>query len=299
MIDIGCLCSVVLRLPVISPSFFFCLCLLVCSVCSWTSSGEQCCGRPGAPRVQLVGTQLRPTRRVRQRKQLATVCHRHQRHSVRSGREFTRGQCRTLLQEFSAGRYRRHSTYECTRHDHQPCPPHQRTSAPAHQCSTDGNRCYLGVNLGHTGRTRHCTLASLLTKSCACAHVIHRDQSNCGCCWAFAGASAASDRLCISTNGTVAVPLSAQVISQVDLAFQQAAIVNQGVPRGPPSLLGHHLPLPPPHQHNLCNQLCAHIHVCSHRVHPPSRFALPSCQDVCFNANRNGCGGGAIHTPWS
>jgi len=37
-----------------------------------------------------------------------------------------------------------------------------------------------------------------------------RDQSMCGCCWAFAGASAASDRLCISTNGTIAVPLSAQ-----------------------------------------------------------------------------------------
>jgi len=45
-----------------------------------------------------------------------------------------------------------------------------------------------------------------------CAKVIGdiRDQSNCGCCWAFAGTSAASDRLCISTNGTVVVPLSAQ-----------------------------------------------------------------------------------------
>jgi len=45
-----------------------------------------------------------------------------------------------------------------------------------------------------------------------CAEVIGdiRDQSNCGCCWAFAGASAASDRLCISTNGTIKVPLSAQ-----------------------------------------------------------------------------------------
>merc|ERR1719453_1370004 len=45
-----------------------------------------------------------------------------------------------------------------------------------------------------------------------CAKVIGdiRDQSNCGCCWAFAGASAASDRLCISTNGSIAVPLSAQ-----------------------------------------------------------------------------------------
>jgi len=45
-----------------------------------------------------------------------------------------------------------------------------------------------------------------------CAKVIDdiRDQSMCGCCWAFAAASAASDRLCISTNGSVAVPLSAQ-----------------------------------------------------------------------------------------
>jgi cathepsin B len=45
-----------------------------------------------------------------------------------------------------------------------------------------------------------------------CAKVIGdiRDQSMCGCCWAFAGASAASDRLCIATNGETAVPLSAQ-----------------------------------------------------------------------------------------
>jgi len=45
-----------------------------------------------------------------------------------------------------------------------------------------------------------------------CAKVIGdiRDQSMCGCCWAFAAASAASDRLCIATNATTMVPLSAQ-----------------------------------------------------------------------------------------
>merc|ERR1719510_2773942 len=45
-----------------------------------------------------------------------------------------------------------------------------------------------------------------------CADVINdiRDQSNCGCCWAFGAAEAASDRLCISTNATIKVPLSSQ-----------------------------------------------------------------------------------------
>jgi len=37
-----------------------------------------------------------------------------------------------------------------------------------------------------------------------------RDQSNCGCCWAFGAAEAASDRLCIATKAKIAVPLSAQ-----------------------------------------------------------------------------------------
>eukprot|EP00808_Paulinella_micropora_P024085 g78270.t1 len=45
-----------------------------------------------------------------------------------------------------------------------------------------------------------------------CASIISdiRDQSNCGCCWAFAAAEAASDRLCIATGGNTLVSLSAQ-----------------------------------------------------------------------------------------
>jgi cathepsin B len=45
-----------------------------------------------------------------------------------------------------------------------------------------------------------------------CADMINdiRDQSNCGCCWAFGAAEAASDRLCIASNGNIKVPLSAQ-----------------------------------------------------------------------------------------
>ncbi|CAE7023928.1 CTSB [Symbiodinium natans] len=65
-----------------------------------------------------------------------------------------------------------------------------------------------------------------------CAKIINdiRDQSNCGCCWAFAGAEAASDRMCIATKGKTMIPISAQ--------------------------------------------------------------------DVCFNANPDGCDGGQIDTPW-
>merc|ERR1711907_272826 len=45
-----------------------------------------------------------------------------------------------------------------------------------------------------------------------CAKIIGdiRDQSMCGCCWAFAAAEAASDRMCITSNATMMVPLSAQ-----------------------------------------------------------------------------------------
>jgi len=45
-----------------------------------------------------------------------------------------------------------------------------------------------------------------------CSKVIGeiRDQSDCGCCWAFGAAEAASDRMCIATNATMMYPLSAQ-----------------------------------------------------------------------------------------
>jgi len=42
-----------------------------------------------------------------------------------------------------------------------------------------------------------------------------RDQSNCGCCWAFAGASAASDRMCIATKGELMAPRAASASGKV------------------------------------------------------------------------------------
>merc|ERR1712028_303059 len=58
-----------------------------------------------------------------------------------------------------------------------------------------------------------------------CAKVIGdiRDQSNCGCCWAFAGAEAGSDRMCIATNASIMVPLSAQ-----DACFNGGGFMSQG-----------------------------------------------------------------------
>merc|ERR1711907_700939 len=58
-----------------------------------------------------------------------------------------------------------------------------------------------------------------------CAKIIGdiRDQSNCGCCWAFAGAEAGSDRMCIATNASMQVPLSAQ-----DVCFNGGGLMSQG-----------------------------------------------------------------------
>merc|ERR1711871_1891759 len=58
-----------------------------------------------------------------------------------------------------------------------------------------------------------------------CAKIIGdiRDQSNCGCCWAFAGAEAASDRMCIATNASMMVPLSAQ-----DVCFNGGGMMSMG-----------------------------------------------------------------------
>jgi len=58
-----------------------------------------------------------------------------------------------------------------------------------------------------------------------CAKIIGdiRDQSNCGCCWAFAGAEAASDRMCIATEAKLMMPLSAQ-----DVCFCAGGIFSGG-----------------------------------------------------------------------
>jgi len=60
------------------------------------------------------------------------------------------------------------------------------------------------------------------TKWPQCAKIIGdiRDQSGCGCCWAFAGAEAASDRMCIATNAAIMVPLSAQ-----DVCFNGGGVI--------------------------------------------------------------------------
>jgi len=58
-----------------------------------------------------------------------------------------------------------------------------------------------------------------------CAKLIAdiRDQSNCGCCWAFAGAEAASDRMCIATKGATILPLAAE-----DVCFNAGGIFSSG-----------------------------------------------------------------------
>mmetsp|Transcript_75691 Transcript_75691/g.175517 ORF Transcript_75691/g.175517 Transcript_75691/m.175517 type:complete len:372 (+) Transcript_75691:54-1169(+) len=58
-----------------------------------------------------------------------------------------------------------------------------------------------------------------------CAKIIGdiRDQSNCGCCWAFAGAEAASDRMCIATNASMMVPLSGE-----DVCFNGGGLLSHG-----------------------------------------------------------------------
>ena len=62
-----------------------------------------------------------------------------------------------------------------------------------------------------------------------CAKVINdiRDQSNCGCCWAFAGAEAASDRMCIASNASLLLPLSAE-----DVCFCGSGLFSSGCDGG-------------------------------------------------------------------
>ena len=74
----------------------------------------------------------------------------------------------------------------------------------------------------------HTSLAPLNRNWPKCAKVIGdiRDQSMCGCCWAFAGAEAASDRLCIATNGTVAVPNNVTNLSRALYLLQANGLIT-------------------------------------------------------------------------
>merc|ERR1719333_816142 len=55
-----------------------------------------------------------------------------------------------------------------------------------------------------------------------------RDQSTCGSCWAFGSVEAMTDRICIASNGTVNVHLSAQDVTSCDKAGDMGC--NGGVP---------------------------------------------------------------------
>ena len=63
----------------------------------------------------------------------------------------------------------------------------------------------------------------------ACSKTLNdiRDQSNCGCCWAFGGAEAASDRMCIATKGKLQMPLSAN-----DVCFNAGGLLSSGCDGG-------------------------------------------------------------------
>ena len=74
----------------------------------------------------------------------------------------------------------------------------------------------------HTSNGTLPTDFDLVQKFPQCTSIINdiRDQSNCGCCFAFAPAGAASDRLCIASNASVALPLSAQEACFCPYIFQ-------------------------------------------------------------------------------
>merc|ERR1719493_421087 len=55
-----------------------------------------------------------------------------------------------------------------------------------------------------------------------------RDQANCGSCWAFGSVEAMTDRICIASNGTKNVHLSAEDVTSCDKFGDMGC--NGGVP---------------------------------------------------------------------
>jgi len=87
-------------------------------------------------------------------------------------------------------------------------------------------KTYSKTELKHTPDSWDWRTASISSKCPTLSEV--RDQANCGSCWAFGGVEAMSDRICIHSNGTSTVHLSAQDMTSCNRLGDMGC--NGGVP---------------------------------------------------------------------